>query len=183
MNMDVKQTKTPVPWQKQIRVPLLCMCTGALSYAASRILAGAVSQDTAFIIGSVFALVLFLLSGFLFLRRLHQNEIVRSAGYMVLYYFLVFVVAQEVAARGNTLPQWVLLPVWPFTYLHTGLLRVGFPRMFALAPALLFPLFYAMFGRPRMVEGDDHIAAPAKSKELDVPDIQGGDEKAQEPKD
>ena len=152
MNMDMRQKRRPIPWQKQVRVPLLCLCTGALSYVLSRILAGAVSQDTAFIIGAVFALVLFLLSGILFLRKFHQDEIVRSAGYMVLYYFLVFVIAQEIAARGSMMPQWVLLPVWPFTYLHTALLKMGLSNMYALAPALLSPLFYAMFGRPRVAE-------------------------------
>lgn len=156
MKLAVAKRK-PIPFRKQIRVPLVCLGTGILNFAVSRIAAALaeaerIPADSVFTICVIAAVLLFLLSGMLLLRKLKQDEIIRSAGYVVLYYFVIFVIGQEFAARAQTLPEWLLIPVWPFTYLHTGLLQVGFPRMFALAPALLAPLFYAMFGQPRAVE-------------------------------
>ena len=178
--MDATKNRPPIPWQKQVLVPVVCLITGALSYGLSLLLAGHMEQATAFYVGAGAALVLFALSGFVCLRRLRQDEIIRSAAYVTLYYFLLFVVAQEFAARGTTLPKWLLFPVWPFTYLHTALLKLGVSNMFALAPALLSPLFYAMFGQPHMAEGEE-IAPPEpqQAEETENAPLQedGGEEK------
>ncbi len=188
MKLAVTKRK-PIPFQKLIRVPLVCLGTGILNYIVSRLAnfmagAGRIPVDSVFMIGCVAAVALFLLSGLLCLRKLKQDEIIRSAGYVVLYYLVAFVVAQELIARAQPLSkwEWLFVPVWPFTYLHAGLLKVGFTNMYALAPALLSPLFYAMFGQPRVVEADDPIAAPVKPEEVNVPDVQEGDGEVQKPK-
>ena len=179
--MDATKNRPPIPWQKQIVVPAVCLVTGALSYGLSLLLAARMDQATAFYMGAGAALLLFLLSGLLFLRRLRQDEIIRSAAYVTLYYFLLFVVAQEFAARGTTLPKWLLFPVWPFTYLHTALLKLGLSNMFALAPALLSPLFYAMFGKPRIAEGERPISAkPAEKEQVSLPEDGGEEETSKE---
>ncbi len=154
--------RKPIPVRKLIRVPLVCLGTGILNFVVSRVAsylagAGRIPADGVFTIGCVAAAVLFLLSGLLFLRKLKQDEIIRSAGYVVLYYLVAFVVAQELIARAQALStwEWLFVPVWPFTFVHAGLLKAGLSNMFALAPALLFPLFYAMFGQPRAAEEND----------------------------
>ena len=175
--------RKPIPFRKQIRVPLVCLGTGIFNFAVSRIAAalaeaGRIPSDSVFTIGVVAAVLLFSLSGLLFLRKLKQDEIIRSAGYVVLYYFVIFVIGQEFVARAQIVPEWLFIPVWPFTYLHTGLLKVGFPDMFALAPALLSPLFYAMFGQPRAAEEENVTGTQAPKQ----PDTVEPEENREEPK-
>lgn len=174
MKLAVTKRK-PIPFQKLIRVPLLCLGTGILNYIVSRMAnvmagAGRIPVDSVFMIGCVAAVVLFLLSGLLFLRKLKQDEIIRSAGYVVLYYLVAFAVSQELIARAQPLPkwEWLFIPVWPFTNLHAGLLKVGFTNMYALAPALLSPLFYAMFGQPRAAEEESVPATQDKAQPAPV---------------
>ncbi len=175
--------RKPIPFRKKICVPLICLGTGILNFAVSRIAAGLaeagqIPSESVFPIGVVAAVLLFLLCGLLFLRKLKQDEIIRSAGYVVLYYFVIFVIGQEFVARAQTVPEWLFIPVWPFTYLHTGLLKVGFPDMFALAPALLSPLFYAMFGQPRAAE-EESVPGTQAPKQPDSIELE---EQQEEPK-
>lgn len=162
MKLTVDKKRRPMPFKTLIRVPLVCLGAGAVNYAASLIAAslaqaGRIPEESAFLVGAVAAVIVFLLSGLLFLRKLRQDEIIRSAGYVVLYYFVMFIIEQELVFRAQALPGWLYVPVWPFTYLNTGLLKVGFPKMFALAPAFLSPLFYAMFGLPRETEQKEGV--------------------------
>ena len=146
--------------RKRLRVPLVSVGAGAILYVAKLLTVPLVSampgvdvQKTLLFGGCTVALLLFLLTGFLFLRGMYKDEIVRSALPVSIYYLIAFLAEQALRASGWS-ADGLFLPAGMFRYVQELLGFVGFGPALCAAPALLCPLFYAAFGRERPREMD-----------------------------
>jgi len=144
---------------KRVRVPLLSLGAGALLYLLKKLAepgvagtAGAEAGNVLLLGGCAASLLLFLLTGFLFLRGMQKDEIVRSAAPVALYYLAAFLAEQALGLSGAEPPEWLYLPVRMFRYAEEGLRRLGFAPTLCAAPALLCPFFYAAFGKAQEPE-------------------------------